>query len=83
MMTGALSKEEELKVFDRKVWRAQKEMFAAAEKELARLGVPFFDPESHQKWKEKEEELKCLKVKVLALLEDLCGNDEGEGENNE
>lgn len=66
-----LSEEQELRLFDRKVWKAQKEMVAAAERELGRLGVPFFGRERSEGSQEE------LRGKVLGLLNDLCGEDEG------
>lgn len=71
-----LSEEQELRLFDRKVWKAQKEMVAAAEKELGRWGVPFFGG-GGERWEGGQEELGELRGKVLGLLNDLCGEDEG------
>ena len=71
-----LSEEQELRLFDRKVWKAQKEMVGAAERELGRLGVPFFGGDA-ERWEGGKEELGELRGKVLGLLEDLCGEDEG------
>ena len=74
-VTGELGKEEELKVYDRKIWRAQREMVAAAERELEKLGVPFFEAEVGRRWEGKEKELEGLQGRVLGLLDDLCGEE--------
>ena len=81
--TGEMSKEEELRMYDRKVWRAQREMVEAAERELGRLGVPFFKGEDGgSRWEGeegREEKLRGLRGEVAKLLGDLCGR-EGEGD---
>ena len=71
---SGLSEEEELAVYDRKVHRAQREMIGATEKELRGLGVPGFG-----EGEAEGEEGKTLRGRVLGLLEDLCGVEEGEG----
>ena len=70
-----MSKEEELMAFDRKVWRAQEEMGRGAERELGRLGVPFFGG-GKGKGEGGREGLGDLRGRMLQLLDDLCGGDE-------
>ena len=74
--TGEMSKEEELKMYDRKVWRAQREMAEAAETELGKLGVPFFEGDAARRWEGKEERLRELRAETTKLLVDLCGADD-------
>ncbi|KAG8529933.1 uncharacterized protein KY384_005414 [Bacidia gigantensis] len=69
-------KEKEMRLYERKVWKAQSEMVRATEKELAGLHVPFFGEDVGVSWKGKEGELRDLKGRVVGLLEDLCGEDE-------
>ncbi|KAL9098892.1 MAG: hypothetical protein Q9163_005527 [Psora crenata] len=84
--------EEELKLYDLKVYKAQKEMVKAAEQDLAALGVPFFfgsrvpaavPPPAdaaavggEKMWEGKEADLRELRARVVGFLEDLCGEEE-------
>ena len=83
-----LSEEQELKMYDRKVHKACKEMVAATAKELKKLEVPFFciieglvsekgDGKAQGKRKDTitEQDLVELRGRMMALLEDLCGED--------
>ena len=71
-----LPPEKELEIFDRKVHKACKEMVAATTKELERLGVPFFCTDGRLKENFGEGGLVKLQMKMLELLEDLCGDEE-------
>jgi len=70
---GEMEAEQELRLFERKVWKAQGDMVRDAERELAGVGVPFFGECAV----EEEEELAVLRGKVLGLLEDLFAGEEG------
>lgn len=79
-----VSEEEELKMYDRKVYRACGEMVVATGKELRRLEVPFFclgeglvvvEKGGKRKGTISEEEVGVLRGRMLALLEDLCGEE--------
>lgn len=83
-----LSEEQELKLYDRKVYKACKEMVAATGKELRKLEVPFFclgeglvSPKGDGKAQEKrrgtisEQDLVQLRGRMMVLLEDLCGEE--------
>lgn len=72
--TNALSTEKELEIFDKKVYRACKQMVASTTQELGKLEVPFFCTKVGSMG---EEELGRLRGKMLELLEDLCGEEEG------
>lgn len=85
-----LSEEQELAMYDRKVHRACGEMVVATGKELRRLEVPFFcvmeglvaagkggdDGKRKGKGTISEEELGELRGRMMALLEDLCGEED-------
>lgn len=83
-----LSEEQEMKLYDRKVYKACKEMVNATMKELRKLEVPFFcvmeglvSPKGDGKAQGKrngtisEAELGELRGRMMALLEDLCGEE--------
>lgn len=83
-----LSEEQELKIYDKKVYNACKEMGAATVKELKKLEVPFFcimeglvSPKGDGKAEEKRKgtisaaELAELRGRMMVLLEDLCGEE--------
>ncbi|CAD6574914.1 MAG: hypothetical protein ASARMPRED_006978 [Alectoria sarmentosa] len=83
-----LSEEQEMKIYDKKVYNACKEMVAATMKELKKLEVPFFcymeglvSPKGDGKAQGKrkgtisEAELADLKGRMMVLLEDLCGEE--------
>ena len=83
-----LSEEQELKLYDRKVHKACKEMAAATVKGLKKLEVPFFcivDGSVSEKGDEKvqgkrksmtsEQDLVELRGRMMVLLEDLCGEE--------
>ncbi|KAF6221962.1 hypothetical protein HO133_001930 [Letharia lupina] len=87
--TDEFSEEEELKMYDRKVYQACREMVAATVKELKKLEVPFFctveglvSPKGDGKAQGKrkgtvsEAELAELRGRMMVLLEDLCGEEE-------
>ncbi|KAL8658561.1 MAG: hypothetical protein Q9202_007528 [Teloschistes flavicans] len=76
----------ELRLYDRKVWKAYGEMQRATEAELKTLAIPFFcladecvvgtSEEEMERGKGKvgEKELQVLKARMVALLEDLVGD---------
>lgn len=83
-----LSEEQEMKLYDKKVYKACKEMVHATVKELRKLEVPFFcvmeglvSPKGDGKAQGKrkgtisEEELGELRGRMMVLLEDLCGEE--------
>lgn len=85
-----LSEAQEMAMYDRKVYRACGEMVAATGKELRKLEVPFFcvgeglvsgkggddgKAQGKRKGTISEEVLVELRGRMLALLEDLCGED--------
>ena len=80
--------EQELRGYDRKVYRACKDMAAATAKELRKLEVPFFcvmdglvsekgdgKAQGKRKGTISEQELVELRGRMMGLLEDLCGED--------
>ncbi len=84
-----LPPEEELRIYDRKVYKACQEMEKACVKELGKLEVPFFctmgglvSKKKEGKKGEKrngtvrEEESMVLQGRMIELLEDLCGGEE-------
>ncbi|KAL2047738.1 hypothetical protein N7G274_000780 [Stereocaulon virgatum] len=77
-----LPPEKEMEIYDKKVYRACREMAAATRKELAKLEVPFFCTTKglvsgkRRKGTITEEELVGLQKRMLELLEDLCGGEE-------
>lgn len=73
-----LSPEKELEIYDRKVYRACREMVAATINELGGMEVPFFCVRKEfvgDKGKITEEELGKLRRRMLQLLEDMCGGE--------
>lgn len=83
-----LSEEQELKIYDRKVHKACKEMVAATMKELKKLEVPFFcigeglvsekgdgKAQGKRKGTISEHDLVELRGRMMVLLEDLCGEE--------
>ena len=79
-----LSEEQEIGMYDRKVYKACREMIAATVKELGRLEVPFFcvreglvagKGQGEGKGRISEEELVELRGRMMTLLEDLCGEE--------
>lgn len=84
-----LSPEHELEIFDKKVYRACKQMVAATTQELGKMEVPFFctllalateNGGAKRKGAIIQEELMRLQRKMLELLEDLCGEEQLEQE---
>ena len=74
-----LPPEQELEIYDKKVYRACLEMAAATTKELAKLEVPFFCTMKglvSGKGTITGDELVGLQKRMLELLEDLCGGEE-------
>ncbi|KAL9076111.1 MAG: hypothetical protein Q9161_001158 [Pseudevernia consocians] len=82
------SEEQEMKLFDRKVYKACREMVAATVKELKKLEVPFFcivdglvseEGDGKAQGKSKgtisEQGLVELRGRMMVLLEDLCGEE--------
>ena len=63
--------EKERAMYLRKVYRAYKEMREAVDRELRGMGVAGFCVGDEERNKISDEELKVLKGKVVALLEDL------------
>lgn len=86
--TDELSEEQEMKMYDRKVYRACEEMAAATVKELRKLGVPFFcvvdgsvseegdrTAQAKKQGTISQQDLTELKGRMMVLLEDLCGEE--------
>lgn len=85
-----VSVEDDLRTYDKKVYKACQEMGAACVKELQKLEVPFFctmrglvttKGEGEKKVEKKkgtirEEELMDLRGRMVQLLEDLCGSED-------
>lgn len=70
-----MTEDEELRTYDAKIWKAQSDLVHDAEKELCRLGVPFFvlrpdDPDSSKKL-----ELLDLRQRIVSFLQDVCGSE--------
>ncbi len=61
--------QDELREYDKKVYKAYKEMFAATGVELRRLGVPFFAIGEAERGKVGEEELERLKGRMVRRFE--------------
>ncbi|KAI4178122.1 MAG: hypothetical protein LQ346_007547, partial [Caloplaca aetnensis] len=61
----------ELKEYDKKVYKAYKEMFAATGVELGRLGIPFFAIGEAERGRLGEEELDRLRGRMVEFLEDM------------
>lgn len=81
---GELSPEKEVEIFDRKVLRACREMEKEMRRELRALEVPFFcikedlilgKGEEGEKGKITQVELGKLQMRMIELLEDLCGEE--------
>ena len=83
-----LSEEQELKLYDKKVHKACKEMVAATVKELKKLEVPFFyimegmvsekgdgKAQGKRRGTISEQDLVELRGRMMVLLEDLCGEE--------
>lgn len=69
----------ELATYDRKVHRASQEMMNSSIRELSDLGVPFFCTGLSSEKLDKKE-LTILRGKMLQLLEDYCGDQDGGSE---
>lgn len=80
-----LAPEKELEIFDKKVYRACKQMVAATTEELRKLEIPFFctlkalvtvGGEVKEKGMIYDAELVTLQARMLELLEDLSGEEQ-------
>ena len=69
----------ELATYDRKVHRASQEMMNSSIRELGDLDIPFFCTGLSLEKLDKKE-LTILRGKMLQLLEDYCGDQDGGGE---
>ncbi|KAL8925424.1 MAG: hypothetical protein Q9208_003516 [Pyrenodesmia sp. 3 TL-2023] len=67
----AVDVDKELRVYDKKVYKAYGEMVIATGVELERLGIPFFAIGETEKGRVGEEELERLKGRMVEFLEDM------------